>query len=356
MPAPSPTPTPLPTIDLPCWQDPVQTDSLCRRVYDLTANRWLAESSDWVVAKPATVLAILLGAWVVRILAHRAINRLTRRIASGTAPQRWHRGRATRLLGDTPLLSARRQQRSETIASLLRSVTTIAVYTIALFMILSAFSINVGPLIASAGVVGVALGFGSQTLVRDFLSGVFMILEDQYGVGDVIDAGEASGTVEAVGLRVTRLRDVTGTVWYIPNGTIARIGNMSQGWARAVIDVPVAYHEDVPAVIDLLTLVAHDLAHDPRWAELITAEPEVWGVENFTPDGLVIRVVVQTAPLQQWAVGRELRARIKAALDERGVEIPLPQRAVWVRTPTAPESEETRAQAHLRLGDQPAEQ
>lgn len=350
---PAPAPTPGGTLNLPCWQDPANVDSLCRRVYDWTSNRWLAESSDWVIAKPAAALGILFAAWLVRVIAHRFINRLTQRVVTGTAPRRWQRGRATRLRADTALLSARRQQRTHTMASVLRNVTTITVYTIAALLILSTFGVTVGPLLASAGILGVALGFGSQALVRDFLSGIFMILEDQYGVGDVIDAGVASGSVESVGLRVTRLRDVSGTVWYIPNGTIARVGNMSQGWARAVIDVGVAYREDPRAVIDLLTLVAHDLAADPKWHDLITEEPEVWGVENLGPDGMVIRVVVTTAPLQQWAVGRELRARIKAALDEHGIEIPFPQRTVWVRTPSAPESEEARADAHLQIGDAP---
>ena len=140
------------------------------------------------------------------------------------------------------------------------------------------------PLIASAGILGVALGFGAQSLVKDFLSGIFMIFEDQYGVGDVIDAGEASGTVEAVGLRVTRLRDVDGTVWYVRNGEIQRVGNMSQNWARTVLDVSVAYTEDLQRVRRVLQEVAHDLWYDDEYRGKIIEEPEVWGVQSLDPD------------------------------------------------------------------------
>ena len=179
---------------------------------------------------------------------------------------------------------------------------------------------NIAPLIASAGILGVALGFGAQSLVKDFLSGIFMILEDQYGVGDVVNVGEATGTVEAVGLRVTRLRDVDGTVWYVRNGEILAVGNMSQNWARSVLDISISYHEDVDRVTRILRGVAHEMWEDP----------------DYRPDAFVVRVVIKTAPLEQWAISRELRQRIKTRFDELGIEIPLPQRVIWQRDDSTP--------------------
>ncbi len=215
--------------------------------------------------------------------------------------------------------------------SLLKSIITGLIFTMVTIMVISELGYNVAPLIASAGVVGVALGFGAQSLVKDFLAGIFMIFEDQYGVGDVVDVGEASGTVEAVGMRVTRLRDVNGTVWYVRNGEILRLGNMSQNWARTVLDIPVAYSEDLHRVREILREVAHAMWEDEDYQSVIIEEPEVWGVERWDPDGVTLRVTLKTAPLEQWAVAREMRERIKARFDYEGIEIPLPQRVVWHR-------------------------
>ncbi len=164
-----------------------------------------------------------------------------------------------------------------------------------------------------------------------------MIFEDQYGVGDEIDLGEAIGTVEAVSLRVTRLRDVNGTVWYVRNGEITRVGNMSQNWARTVLDVSVAYHEDLARVRRVLEDVAHDLWDDEEYKGVIIEEPSVWGVQELGIDGVVVRVALKTAPLEQWAVAREMRQRIKSRFDFEGIEIPFPQRVVWHRDDPASE-------------------
>ena len=215
-------------------------------------------------------------------------------------------------------------QRARTMGSVLRSVSTGVIATVVVLMVLAELGLNIGPLLASAGILGVALGFGAQSLVKDFLSGLFMIVEDQYGVGDVVDLGEASGTVEAVGLRVTRLRSVDGTVWYVPNGQIQRVGNQSQGWARAVLDIAVAYGEDVTRVQGLLAQVGHDLHADPEWAPLVMEEPEVWGVEALSADSVVVRLVVKTVPLEQWRVARELRRTDQGRVRRRGRRDPVP--------------------------------
>jgi small conductance mechanosensitive channel len=210
--------------------DDAQETSLCDWVYDATGNRALAESADWLLARPAAVLSIVVLAAVIRFVLHRLIRRLAHRAAEGTVPGVLAKGRGHRLLQSSPLLSERRRQRAETMASVLRSVTTGVILSVALLMVLDVVGLPIAPLLASAGIVGVAVGFGAQTLVKDFLSGIFLILEDQFGVGDLIDTGMGTvGTVEAVGLRVTRLRDDSGVVWYLRNGEILKVGNHSQG-------------------------------------------------------------------------------------------------------------------------------
>ncbi len=307
-------------------------DDLCRYVANLTGSKWLATASNWLIAKPAAILTLIVIAVIVRWIVHRAIDRLAKRAAEATVPGVIARGRVPQMfLEHNVALAERRQQRAETMAGMLKSVTTGVVMTIVLFMVVAQLGYNIAPLIASAGIIGVALGFGAQSLVKDFLSGIFMILEDQYGVGDSVNLGMASGIVEAVGLRVTRIRDVNGTVWYVRNGEILAVGNMSQNWARTVLDIPVAFSENLARIRELLRDVAHDLWEDPEYRGDILEEPEVWGVERWDPDAVVVRVVLKTAPLQQWSVAREMRERIKDRFDAEGVEIPLPQRVVWHR-------------------------
>jgi len=222
------------------------------------------------------------------------------------------------------VMAGRRVQRAETMGSLLKSIASIVVFTVFGITAIAELGYPVGPLVASAGVVGVALGFGAQSLVKDFLSGIFMIFEDQYGVGDSVDLGEAGGTVEAVGLRVTRLRDVEGTVWYVRNGEILRVGNQSQNWARTVLDIPVGLDADLQKVQEVLRDVAHDLWDDEEYKTQIIEEPEVWGVQELTPNWITVRVTLKTAPLEQWAVAREMRQRIKLRFDHEGIDFAQP--------------------------------
>jgi small conductance mechanosensitive channel len=177
-------------------------------------------------------------------------------------------------------------------------------------------------LLASAGVVGIALGFGAQNLVRDYLSGIFMLLEDQYGVGDSVKLGEASGTVETVTLRITRLRDVHGTVWHVRNGAIEQVGNESQGWARAVVDYPVPYTADLATIRAIVSEAAEAMGNEPEWRAVMLGPPEVWGAQAITRDMVTMRIVVKTSPLKQWAVQREMLARIHAALNAAGIDFP----------------------------------
>ncbi|MFN2494841.1 MAG: mechanosensitive ion channel family protein, partial [Pseudonocardiaceae bacterium] len=192
---------------------------------------------------------------------------------------------------------------------------------VAFVMVLAEFGIDIAPILASAGVLGIAIGFGAQNLVRDFLSGIFMMLEDQYGVGDTVDLGEAVGDVEAVGLRTTTVRDISGTVWYVRNGEILRVGNFSQGFAIAVVDVPLAHHADTEQASALAEQAAHNVAEGEH-AEDITEPPKLLGVQAVTPYGVTLRLTVRTKPGRQWAVQRALNARVQSALTAAGVPAP----------------------------------
>jgi moderate conductance mechanosensitive channel len=314
----------------PCEED----QQVCDQAYDWTENATVAEIADIVIGKPLAIAGLLILGIAVRWLLHRVIDRMIRRAETGVLPDRVNIATSTR-----------RVQRAQTMGSLLKSVVTGVLVAVFGTMILSEVGVNIAPIIASAGIIGIALGFGAQSLVKDFLSGTFMIFEDQYGVGDVVDIGEAIGTVEAVTLRITRLRDLNGTVWYVPNGEILRVGNMSQNWARAVIDVSVAYSEDLARVKRILLEVAKDLYEDDEFNELIIEEPEVTGVEMLAADSVNLRVMLKTLPLEQWAVGRELRQRIKARFDHEGIEIPFAQRVVWHREERAAADPDTESGA-----------
>ncbi len=217
------------------------------------------------------------------------------------------------------LVAERRHQRVRALGSVLRSATSVTIFTIAGVVVLGDLGINLAPLLASAGVVGIAIGFGAQNLVCDYLSGVFMLVEDQYGVGDVITVGDATGTVETVTLRITRLRDVNGIVWHIRNGAIEQVGNESQGWARAVIDFPVPYSADLSTIRTILSGATGSMWNEPSWRAVMLEQPEVWGAQEVSSTGVVMRIVVKTAPLRQWEVEREMRARVKTALDAAGI-------------------------------------
>ena len=295
--------------------------SLCRFVYQVTGVDWLAASADAVIAKPAKIVLIVVLALVVRYLLHRASRRLTRTTGGAHLPM------ALRPLADRDETIAkaagdRRRQRAETIGSVLRSLISLITLSVALMLILGELGINLAPIIASAGVVGVALGFGAQNLVKDFISGIFMILEDQYGVGDVVDLGAATGVVESMGLRVTTLRDVSGMVWYVRNGEVLRVGNRTQGYAQVVLDLPVAHDTDLDEARAAMKTVADALRQEDAWASTILAEPEDLGVESITAQGITLRLVVRTTTSDEWRVARELRLRIKEEFDREGIRTP----------------------------------
>ena len=299
----------------------------CAAVYNWTHNEELAHAANWLIGKPLTILWVVLLGLVGRWLLHKTIDRLVARAVDGVLPSRLARGPFADPGGETAV--HRRAQRAATMGGLLKSIVTGVIFAVVLTMVLAEVGVNIAPLIAGAGIIGVALGFGAQSLVKDFLSGIFMIFEDQYGVGDSVTFGDVSGTIEAVSLRVTRLRDVDGTVWYVRNGEILKVGNQSQNWSRTVLDVAVGYKEDITRVRRILKDVAHELWEDEHYRDKIIEEPDVWGVQSLGPDSVVVRVTLKTLPQQQWVVAREMRERVKARFDAEGVTTPLPQRIVY---------------------------
>jgi moderate conductance mechanosensitive channel len=310
--------TSVPAVD-PCLPD----ENTCERVLNWTGNDQVAEISDLVIGKPLAIVAVVLIGLLARWLLHRVVDRIVRKAEDGVLPDRLNKmtvGRSQSETGESA--RSRRMQRARTMGDLLKSIITGVVIAVVITMALAELDYEIGPILASAGIVGVALGFGAQNLVKDFLAGIFMIFEDQLGVGDSVDLGEASGTVEAVSLRVTRLRDVNGTVWYVRNGEILRVGNQSQNWARTVLDVSIPYREDMTRVRRVLQEVADDLWRDDEYDHIIIEQPEVWGIEAVTADAITMRVTLKTAPLEQWRVAREMRARIKSRFDAEGISAP----------------------------------
>jgi small-conductance mechanosensitive channel len=312
----------------------------CRLTWDITHSASAAQVVRVYLAGPVSealrILFVIVVALLVRALAHRLINRLTERAATATLPaasairsRRGSAGPGSAGPGSAgPAVPAievaaagteRREQRARALGSILRSGVSILVFGIAALTILGDLGVNLTPLLLSTTVLGVALGFGAQNLVRDYLAGILMLVEDHYGVGDTINVKDATGTVEAMTLLTTRLRDVNGVVWHIRNGTIESVGNESQGWSRAVIDYPVPYGEDLARIRALMEQAAGSLFRERGWRKLMLEKPEVWGAQELSSKEVTMRIVAKTAPMRQWEVARELRARVKAALDAAGV-------------------------------------
>jgi small-conductance mechanosensitive channel len=279
--------------------------------------------TDWLLSSGLRIVLIVVLAVLLRWLALRAVSRLVRRMVESGERLREGRGAVRVITTATGALPERRRQRTETLGSVLRSVITVVVYGVALLMVLDVLKVPIGPALASAGVAGVALGFGAQSLVKDVLSGVFMLVEDQYGVGDVVDVGDAVGTVEQVTLRITRLRDAGGVAWYVRNGEIVRVANKSQGWSTAIVDLPVALGQDLDHVQRVVREALEGLYEDEEWRDLLLEEPTVAGVEQVVGTTVTIRVVAKTAPNEHVGVQREIRERVLTAFEAAGVRAPV---------------------------------
>jgi small conductance mechanosensitive channel len=311
----------------------------CRLTWDLTHSTAATQVVRVYLAGPVSragrIAFIIVLALLVRAVAARLIGKITERAATATLPVspngRMHKAaEAVHAAG-----LERREQRARALGSILRSAISAVVSGVAALTILGVLGFNLAPLLASTTVLGVALAFGAQNLVRDYLAGILMLVEDHYGVGDTIKVKDATGTVEAMTLLTTRLRDVNGVVWHIRNGTIDSVGNESQGWSRAVIDYPVPYGEDLARIRLLMEQAADTLFREHGWRKLMLEKPEVWGAQELSSKEVTMRIVAKTANARQWEVARELRARVKAALDGAGVQPAGPDTIVITAPPGA---------------------
>jgi small conductance mechanosensitive channel len=260
---------------------------------------------------PIRIIAILVGAIIARSLLLLSVKRVIKGVISGM------NGKAAAAAG--LVQNARVVQRAQTLGSVLSNFITWTVVLVAVSSVLSELGVAVGALVAGAGILGAAVGFGAQSLVRDLISGLFIVFEDQYGVGDSVDLGQATGVVESVGLRVTQVRDVSGVLWYVRNGEVVRVGNQSQGWSRVVLDIPIAYSAPIEKAREVILEAARSIGSDKEFAKQLQGEPEIWGIELLSGEQVVLRLVQQVGPSHADEVARELRARIKSSLDKNKI-------------------------------------
>lgn len=297
--------------------------SWCQRLWDLWGVEWIAVAADAVLKPAIKIVLIIVVALIIRTLISRSIGRLANLGADGSTPSllRPLRERADAFLG--PSTAARRRERAQSIGSLLKSITSFVIVVVAFILILSELGINIAPLLASAGIAGIALGFGAQNLVKDFLAGISMILEDQYGVGDTVDLGSATGTVVSVGLRTTTVRGPDGTIWYVRNGEVLRVGNSSQGEAVVNIDLPLSYSADAAKAGQIAVAEALKIAQSEAFADQVTVAPDMQGIVSMTADTVMIRLSTTVLAGSKWSYGRATRGAIKVAFDAAGIKAPL---------------------------------
>ncbi len=282
----------------------------------VTAIATVQDAITWGSTHGLRILLIALGALVAARAASAALARLEKAVGD-----------------EDPEHLSEREKRARTLTAILRKITKVTLLAVAGLIILNELGVSIGPILAAAGIGGLAVGFGAQNLVRDVISGFFMLMENQIRVGDVVTlhagGGQFAGQVEDITLRTTILRDLDGTVHVLPNGAIQAVSNRTREWSRAVLDVGVAYREDVDRVMDLLRDIGTGLAADPDFGPLILEPPEVLGIDAFGESQVTIKIMVTTKPLKQWLVARELRRRIKNRFDAEGVEIPYPHVTVY---------------------------
>jgi small conductance mechanosensitive channel len=304
-----------------CGEDP---GGVCEWVFNRTDSETLAKLASWFVDRPMRITLIILVAFVVNFLVRRALSRFVDRMTRERQQATDDTVPAGRMI-DVQLLERlrerdeRSQQRALTLAAVLRNIASVVIYGIAALLCLGELEVNLGPLIAGAGIAGIAIGFGAQSLVRDFLAGMFIVLEDQYGVGDDVNLGDASGTVEKVTLRTTWLRDMRGTLWVVPNGEIKRVANRSQRWARALLDLRVSADADLDLALDVARRGSQDFFEHGPDKSLLLEKPKVLGVESFLDGAAVLRITVKTKPGDQYKVARSLRVALRRAFDAEGI-------------------------------------
>jgi len=285
---------------------------------------------DWLFRSLLIVIAGFIALWLVG----RVIDKVIDNVVTGV--KKVHGAESTEALNTSPVDAMRQVQRARTLGTVLNGFSKWAILIIVVIMVLTELGIAVTPLLASVGILGAALGFGAQSLVKDMLNGLFMVFEDQLGLGDIVTLGTVTGVVERVGIRVTEVRDASGTLWFIRNGEVLQVGNFSQDWARIVLDIPIPYTLDVTEAQDALLQAAKDFAAAPEWRRKILEDPETWGIESISHEAVIVRLVVKVRAGEQFALKRALNSYVKASLDARGITLPALNRMVVENGPDSP--------------------
>ncbi len=280
------------------------------------------ENYDWLARAIAILIVGVIALWGVG----KIIDRVVDRVVSDVKVH--HGAENTQALETSPVEAMRQVQRARTLGTVLNAFAKWTIWIILIIMVLTEFGVAVTPLIASVGILGAALGFGAQSLVKDILNGLFMVFEDQLGIGDIVNLGQVTGVVERVGIRITEVRDVNGTLWFIRNGEVLQVGNFSQDWARIILDVPVPYTLDVDEAQEALLAAAKEFAAAPEWRRKILEDPEMWGIESISHEALMVRLTIRVRAGEQFTLKRALHRYVKAALDRRGIDIPALNRMV----------------------------
>ena len=276
-------------------------------------NDWASSIVPWLSDHGLRILGILVGAYLVHLVSKRAIERLVR----------------LAIIPDNHITPDAEKRREDTLIRIFNWTIKILLLIVVVMMILQEAGVSIGPMLAGAGIVGLAVGFGGQYLIRDIITGFFIILENQYRIGDVVRFNETGGVVEDISLRVTTLRDLDGTVHHVPHGEIKQVSNLSKNFSRINLNIGIAYQSDLEKVITIINQVGDELAKDPHWGEFIIKPPKFLRVEDFSDTSVVVKILGETQPLKQWEVTGELRKRIKMAFDREGIEMPYTQKIIY---------------------------
>lgn len=283
---------------------------------DLSKRAWSAAAGsldqflDWSLSSGLQILLILILAWVARLIIRQLTSRMHRFLLPRAA-------------------SREHEKRADTLTGIVRTTATILISVATVIMVLQEIGIEIGPILAGAGIMGLAIGFGAQSIVKDVLSGFFLLLEDQMRIGDVVEVGGDSGVVEGISLRTLRLRDLDGNLHIIPHGSFSAVTNMTKDFSCYIFDVGVAYREDTDEVSRILEEIGLEMQEDPAWKDDILRPLEIFGVNSFDDSAVVVRARITTKPIRQWAVGREFNRRMKKRFDQEGIEIPFPHRTLY---------------------------
>lgn len=291
------------------------------------------------------VVAGIVASLILRVVIRRIVNQVVQGV------KRAHKVDDTQELNASPISAMRSVQRTRTLGSVLNNTSTWVIVIVVAILVLTELGFSVTALVASAGILGAALGFGAQSIIKDVLNGLFMVFEDQLGVGDVVDLGIAEGVVERVGIRITEIRDVSGTLWFVRNGEILRVGNKTQDWSRVILDLPVPYDSNIDDIQNLLLESAQEFAASPQWRRKIMEDPEVWGVQSLSAEAVTLRLVVKVRAGEQWTAERALYRALKDSLDKRQVDIPALNRMVVDNSERSRGSGRGAPEAHIAAED-----